>query len=571
MSDAGRSLGILRVRPPELTADGPLRPALLAVAAAALGLAPEDAANEAETFLLPAAIDLSPFDASVIDGLTDLLHRLASDRDAVIVDLRFDRTQVRFATVEQLLLAVAMNIASVWVKPTYLVFLVGRLPDPDDDLARILEIPELESFTLFVDDDGNTLGSATESWQQADAVALAATPSAAEERESAKRQARRRRGVFKVATSSRREYAAHKYSLPSPDLSRLLQGYFEATGIKVAILDGIASPWLNEALLAVAAEPQSRVSCFSSQDLEREIDKSRLNMHAELIEALANTTQKVCLVVPMVKQGARLGQLLEVLSTLGRKDVRVLSIFVDSEQDSTDAAEGWASRVRFETPRFSGDVDFFFNVSLRRLLEHDWEVRMANYLGEDVIDESESWLPSRVGLWTMLNELEVTAGYGATDHGVLERMQLDSWDAGWLAECLMRQIDQEPRLSKDNVLMVVPDDETAIGDIADALKTQQGVAVIAIPRAAMGASSPVPKKVAEALQRFRNGEIVLVDESSARYRTMTDLAHVVFKVLQRPADHSLVVFDLPDGKEARPDNLRSILSWRPLDRRGEKK
>jgi hypothetical protein len=558
-TEAG-TFSILRVRPPELTAEGPQKDELLDVATAALGAASE--LRTTSTFLLPAAIDLSPFDASVIEDLTERLHEAAREDDAVIVDLRFDRTQVRFGAVERLLLEVAGNIAPVWVRGAYLVFLVTRLPDPEDDLARVLDFPQLEQCTLFVDDDGNTLGSAGQDWEQADAVKAAATPSASQERDAALRQAQRRRGVFKVATSHRDEYSAHKYSLPASDLSRLLAGYFTATGIDIAVLDGVASPWLDEALFAVGADASTQVSCFSSEDLIPDANPDQLNMHTRLAKLLADGTKAVSLVVPMVKQGDRLRELQDQIQSLGASNVRVLTIFIDSEAEETLSADGWASQVvHGGTP-----VDFFFKVALTRLEAHAWPVRMAKFFHEDVTDKPP-WRPSRVGLWMMFDELERTAGYTQSDHGVLMRMELDHWDAGWLADCLMRQLDHESSPSKANMLFVVPDDEeSAIGSIVEALKTQQGVAVVALSRPVLNGEEEVSVKVADQLRRYRNGEIILVDESTARYRTMTKLRRVVFNVLQRSPNGAVVILELPEGNEKRPDNLQSMLSWRPINR-----
>lgn len=572
------TIGLIRVRPPELAAEGPDRETLRQMASAALGLNVDDLdlrASFEQSFLLPAAADLRPFDDAVIRELSDFLNDAATAADVVILDLSFTRAQVRFGVIEQIILAAVRNVAPVWSAGARLVLLVERNPRPGDDFAEILTITEMNGATVFVDARGNLLGDAVTGWSDGAAarVAEVARPTPEQLRAAARARSLRRRGVFRVQTSSRLQYSAFKFSTDENALASLLAGYLQAESVGVVVYDHPGAPWLEHAVLSAATTLADHVACFSTDDLfESPEDRTPPDVAPVMRALMEAEDSRACIIVPMVKNGERLAELTAAIRRVGPADIRILAIFLSPPSASgiglsSPTAGGWAASANIPINGVESDVDFLFDVELHRLRADDWQVRFATFLHEDHDDRSPDWTASRAGLWAMLNEYEASSGYDSTDHGVLMRMNLTDEDAGWLAASAVRAIQQQRGWAREELLIVVPDDATAIRQITLALQRREDVAVATVPRHVLeDPTSTLPDDLVTQLVRFRGLRVVIFDESSATYRTMSELQRVVFDVLEREADLRIVILDLPEHGIQRPEDLISVYGWRPFDR-----
>jgi hypothetical protein len=169
----------------------------------------------------------------------------------------------------------------------------------------------------------------------------------------------------------------------------------------------------------------------------------------------------------------------------------------------------------------------------------------------------------------MLDEHHSSAGYATGDNGVLMRMDLNRWDAGWLAASLVRKARKQLERNPDEMLLVMPDDTTAIHAVGEALKIQQGTAVLRVPRSVIdNPAAPPPAELSAQLRRYSKGSIVIVDESTATYATVMALSDVVFTAVQRQPDLSIVVLDLPETSTppCTAPKLVSLYGWRPSTR-----
>lgn len=561
------SVVTLRIRTPELVASGPLRPTLMEIAQAAVDVSFADDPEMRPTITLPPAFEMSASDGKVITDLAEAVASAAESFDIVLVDLMMDQTQVRFGAIEQLFFGAAEQFETVWPERARLIVLISRVPEDGDDIAEILHLPGLKDRVAFLDENGGRFGAIWGDGTLTERVSEAVTVSASDVRDSAERTALRRRGVFRVATSSREAYAAHKYSVDDTELANVLRGYFEATGTDLVILDTATAPWLEEAGHG-ASVGGSKV--YLASDLEPSGEEPEI--HEQLIARLTDPGISVILVVPMIRNAERAKNLLARLAELGQPDVQVLSIFFASKLDTRlpdVAAGGWASSAT--SSALGQDVHYLLDVELTRLRVTDWRVQMARFFGEEMDDKNAEWEFSRTGLWSLLDERGAESGYTQGDNGVLMRMTLDDWDAGWLAAALIRKARTHLGRDAGEMLMVMPDDSrTAIRAIGDALKRQQGTSVVRVPRTLIEDEDPQPDdELVKELAQFQNGSIVLVDESTATYATLRGLQRVVFAAMQRDADFSTVVLDLPEGQSSPPADLpfAPLYGWRPTTRK----
>ena len=558
---------ILRVRTPELIADGPPPEALIEIARAALPNTASDFTinDERPTHLLPAAVDFNAFDPEVIDTLADAMSFAAEDIDVVLLDLMLDHRLVRFGAIEQIVYSAAEKLQESWPLGASLIVLMNRVPDEDDDIAQIRHLEGLRDAVLFLDEKGRRLGSIWDDGGRVERVAEAVVASPAEVITTARRRALRRRGVFRVATSPREDYAAFRYSVGDSEMAAVLRGYFAANNVDVVVFESETEEWLG---VAVQGAASSTTSIFPVSDLVVGGDRSA-EFNDALSEKLKDPATRVCLVIPMLKNGERATAL---LAALGRDDVDVLTIFHASvgEATVTRTAGDWASEMH--SAALDRPVRFIFSVKLKRLRPTHWQVQMARLFHEDIDDlAGRKWKPSRTGLWSLLHARRKQAGYRRRDHGVLMRMELDDWDAGWLAASIMQVMQDTLGMDDGEVLLVLPDDaDTAIAAIAEALKTEQMTTVLRVPRDVIASGGKTISNTAAAqIRRFSNGTIVLVDESAATYATLEGLDHVVQRVISRGADLSVVVLDLPEGSAKPPEAppLVSIYGWRPSERK----
>lgn len=519
------------------------------------------------TFTLPPAFEMNAFDEKIISGLAEAIASAADTFDIVLIDLMMDQTQVRFGAIEQLFFGAAEMFDISWPSESRLIVLMSRVPDEGDDIAEILLLPGLENRVVFLDANGGQLGAIWGGKDLTERVSQAVTVRPEDVRNIAEKTALRRRGVFRVATSSREAYAAHKYSVDDTELANVLRGYFEATRADIVILDTGTAPWLEEAGHGASVGGTSTV--FFASDLEADgTDGEQHSIHDTLIQRLADPEASVLLVVPMIMHAERAKRLLAQCADLGRADVQVLSIFFANAHDTRQAApvaDGWASAAA--SAILGQDVHFLLDVELERLPTDDWRVQMARYFGEDLEDTKQEWAFSRTGLWSLLEERGDEAGYTKGDNGVLMRMTLDDWDARWLAAALIRKARAHLGRDAGEMLMVMPDDaDTAIRAIGDALKLQQGTSVLRVPRELIRDRKPRPgDELVEEMRRFLNGSIVLVDESTATYATLNGLQRVVFAAVQRDPDLSTVVLNLPEGSSTPPPSppFAPLYGWRP--------
>lgn len=579
MTDAGvpRRVVVLRVRTLELIADGPSRIALLDLASAALGestFALTSPPGHIETFDLPASFELNPFDENLIESLAEAVLHAADRADILVLDLMMDHTLVRYGAIEQLVYSAALKFAAHWPTESILVVLQNRVPHELDDIAQILYIEQLVDLVVFLDDKGGRLGQVEDAVHIEDRISTAAKNEPRDFLEVAHKRSLRRRGVFRVATSPREDYAAHKYSVEGSSLADVLRGYFVATGTTVALADSAPATWLYSAVHSAATPDDIATSAYRVSDLDEEDgegDERQAELQAEVLAALKDPDARVCLVVPMVKNGERARQLLELLDDLGPSRVQILSIFVSDLDGAAveHVADGWGRKT--DVPFAAQPLHFLFDVTLDRLEADNWQVTMARLFREDLLDAEPEWTPSRTGLWAMLNERQAESGYTSGDHGVLMRMSLDRWDAGWLAASLIRKVRTQQEKSTEEMLLVMPDDEkTAIWAIGEALRTEQDAPVLRVPRELIhDESATIPPDLSDEIRRFRHATIILVDESTAHYGTLRGLARVVFKAAERKPDMSVVVLDLPeDGATAPTDMpLLSLYGWRPSTRK----
>lgn len=558
---------ILRVRTPELIADGPPPESLVDIAKAAMANADYNFVidDDSPTHLLPAAFDLNAFDPEVIDALADSLSFAAEDADVVLLDLMLDHRLVRFGAIEQLVFSAAEKLEASWPLGASLVVLMNRVPDEDDDIAQIRHLIGFKDVVLFLDERGRRLGSIWDDGGRLERVTEAAVATPAELISTARRRALRRRGVFRVATSPREHYAAYRYSVGDSELAAVLRGYFAANRIDVAIFESDIEVWLG---VAVQGAASADTAVFPVSDLAADGDRSA-EFNTALWEKLNDPDTRVCLVIPMLKNGERATALLK---SLGRDNVDVLTIFHGSVRraEVTATPGDWAREAHSEA--LDRPVRFIFDVKLKRLFPSHWQVQMARLFHEDTLDVAgRKWQPSRTGIWALLNAHRQQAEYRRRDHGVLMRMHLDDWDAGWLAASIMQLMRETLGKDEDEVLLVLPDDQdTAIAAIADALKTEQMTTVLRVPRKVIKSGGrDISNAIARELRRFSNGSIVLVDESTATYATLAGLNKVVERVISRAADLAVVVLDLPEGGAQPPEEfpLVRIYGWRPSERR----
>lgn len=469
------SVVTIRIRTPELIASGPPPEALFEIAQAAVEMPLDDHSQVKRTFTLPPGFEMNAFDEKIITGLAETVASAADSFDIVLIDLMMDQTQVRFGAIEQLFFGAAEMFDIAWPSDARLIVLMSRVPDEGDDISEILLLSGLENRVVFLDANGGQLGAIWGGKDLTERVSEAVTVSPEDVRKIAEKTALRRRGVFRVATSTREAYAAHKYSVDDTELSNVLRGYFEATAADIVILDTGTALWLEEA--GHGASVGGRSTVFFASDLDADgSDEEQQRIHDTLISRLADPKARVLLVVPMIMHAERAKRLLARCADLGRSDVQVLSIFFATEHDTryeAAVADGWASAAASAV--LGQDVHFLLDVELDRLPTDDWRVQMARYFGEDLEDTKAEWAFSRTGLWSLLEERGDEAGYTSGDNGVLMRMTLDDWDARWLAAALIRKARTHLGRDAGEMLMVMPDDaNTAIRAIGDALKLQQG-------------------------------------------------------------------------------------------------
>lgn len=548
-----------------MIADGPPPEALVDIATAALAGDKFTVNDEQPTHLLPASFELSAFDQVVIDALADAVSRAAEDAEIVLLDLMLDQKVVRFGAIEQLLYSAIEKLAEVWPVGASLVVLTTRVPHSDDDIAQILHLEGLAGAVLFLDEKGLMLGNAWDDGERLDRVSDAAVNTPRELIGYARRRSARR-GVFRVATSPREDYAAFRYSVGDIELAEVLRGYFHANDINVAVFESDTEHWLGVAVQGASSEG---TPAFPTSDLNAGGDRAA-EFSPALREKLSDPANRVCLVIPMLKNGERATALLKAV---GRSDVDVLTIFhasLDQAAPARPTPDDWAEEADSES--LGRPVRFIFPVKLKRLRPTDWRVQLAQMFHEDLEDRDwPNWTPSRTGIWSLLHARRKQAGYRRRDHGVLMRMSLDDWDAGWLAASLMQIVRARLGKNDDEVLMVLPaDPDTAIAAIGEALKTQQLTTVVRVPRDVIdNGGRTISVDVAKQIKRFSNGAIVLVDESAATYRTLTGLNNVVTRVIKRGADLAAVVLDLPEGDAKPPADvpMASIYGWRPAERK----
>ena len=558
----------LRIRTPELVASGPPRDVLIEIANAAMPTERYELVSPPavkDTFVLPAAFELNAFDRNVIQDLANAIFTAADEGDALVVDLMMDQSTLRFGAVEQIFYSAVEHFAEVWPKGCALIVLMTRVPDSDDDIAQVLSLEQMRDAVMFVDPSGRRLGHDPDYDER---VTEAVTPTSAEVVARAADTALRRRGVFRVKTSPRQEFAAYKYSVEDVELAAVLEGYIEEGSFQVIILDSIAAHWLREA--GAGAAVGRTVALFHSSDHDAQGDTPEdKHLYQSLVDSVQESTHKICVVVPMIKNGERVNELLSNLRDLGRDDVQVLTVFLSdlpADAEKSTAVSGWATSVA--VAQLDAPIHYLFDASLIRLQSTAWPVQMARLFHEDTDDTNPDWEFSRVGLWQMLDEHEALSGYDSGDNGVLMRMNLDRWDAGWLAASLVRKARKELERNPDEMLMVMPDEATAIRAVGDELKRQQSAAVLRVPRSVINNPSAVPAEVATELRRYGKGSIVVVDESTATYATVAGLQQVVFTAVQRHPDLTIVALDLPETPTTPPAESKfvSLYGWRPSKR-----
>lgn len=569
MIAASIPFSIIRLRPPSVQAIGPLDPRLRQIAAAATGVQLDEIALDAgtnETITLPPTF--SPFDSDEIAVLSNALLTAANESEVVLLDLLVEESATpRFGSVELLVRNAAEYLADVWPAGAQLIVLVTRVPDEEDDLGLLLLLPNLGQNIAFVDERENLLDSLGSS--QLGVVAQRAALQESELRAAAESRSLRRRGVFRVSTSSREEYAAHKYSADQDDLADLLTRYGRQHEVAAFLHDARGADWLAGAVdaAAIALRPR-RVASYSTDDLNPSIGLvgDVRDTHALLLQELLDPEARICLVVPMVKHGSRIRELTHRVAALGGQPPRVLSVFADYNGRPTVDLGLTKTADSEKAPDNRGEFEAFFDATLRRVGASDWRVRAALLLGEDVNDQRRWTRPSVVGLWSLLDEYEAQSRYLDPDHGVLKRMRLDDLDAFWLAEGVLRTIDAELHCDMSEVLILAPNDPTSVQSVARALRDRHRVTLELVPRDLIDVEEPVvPADLVETMRRYAHGKIVLFDESTIAFRTFEGLRRVMWAADREP-DLTVSILDLPIQTRVPPETHRSFYSWRPLER-----
>lgn len=561
---AARTYAILRVRPLSIMAEGFPEARLRVIARSFAGDDPVD--GPSETFPVPP--DVEAFDAETISGLTGWLTSLTEGSDILLVDMDYDRTSGRYAVADILLYQAMVRLADANLRGKQILVMVNERLAPTDDLALLAEDERFRDSVIIVDSAGNITSTEPPTWFEE-----AEDPewiSLRELRKTLTGKLLRSRGIFTSQTQPN-EYSMFYYSAANCEfeLQMLIAAYLVDRGVDFVIYDHLGSDWFQSAVKAACFEEGKRA--YTIDDFIGSVAGERaLETVAEnAAQDLADPDKRFAILTPAYKTGRRISHLWHACQDHGRADSLFLTVLCDLSGDAGADAQESGVYGTVSVPLDNNDVelDYFAAVGIKLLPEASWQVQAAKLANEIESMSGTRRRPTSVAMLTLFadygsdNEYEVPP----TRPGIRAFPQLrdlDAWDSLWLAEALVTAVEQELGCRRGELVVVAPDEGTAIRPITDAVERHLVVAVAKISRSIINDELAAPEKAAKMIRRYQ--KIALLDESAVTYTTLHKLDRIVREVIGRSADISASVIELPVGKTQRPENMLSLIRWNPL-------
>ncbi len=489
-----------------------------------------------------------------------LLATLATPNLAVI-DLRIGRFQ-RDAIFESLF-AECWSVASTELAIEFPRVLVLVDEIPDDHRLQITEplLPRIQAgHVTAIAEDGSVLGETQD--LPADTVTVTC-PSLDDHRDLLAKAFLRRRGVFYSHQRENGELLGFLYSSEAcPDsmrfcLSSYLRGVSSERTKPVVVYDAPISAWLREPLEDEGLT--QGLPIYSLGDLH----DPESDFAAAALGDLA-AADLVVVIVAIAKSGNSLTRTLDRVGELSAAHVRCLAVGLDPDLGSEGTLMRRMGTDYVELPVGAGGiqrVDFFLSVKQEVLDSSNW-LRTAAEQSQTIEDPLDGWLtPSPLGMWSLFEELgigdepdELVPDYREPLCYFPQMQNLGADDALWLAESLVRLCVEWLETPREKLMFVLPDEESGSRQLGQALEGSLRIRSVRVPRSEFGSLS---RDISPG--DFAGRRIVVADESSISYRTLTDLESWVSRNAARPADLLASLIDF--GDPTRPNTFAAVYRY----------
>lgn len=492
-----------------------------------------------------------------IDDIAQLLHSETEPHGVIFIDASFPTDALRSYQVLDSLVWLLLVTEPISSGSADIVILMEELPVPVDQIADLMNLPELKTRLIVVDEAGRTLGGG-DATHVVDA--LKSHPPVAPDID---REILRRRGVFRNQGKDSSFYSFYyePTDAGSDLLERRLLNALQAYGPRVVVYDAtISGDWFPSLVRAVSVKLSSRspVAIIDTDEwlsFQAGTLKKPQNRHAaHVAEALKDETSTVAFIIPAFSSGRAAMRTVEAVGRPLLSRSQIFAIIVgDRRELRAGSYDGTLGASSLEYAGSQLDVEVFYQAALDLLGPEDWLVRAASALGE-VNDlpagplRDERLQTSTV--WSLLRE----CGVGKESfvppsraprryYPVLERMS--PWDAHYIGELVVQKILRlVPNSTRDAMLVVVPDEETGIGPISRALLHRCNTAVLRVPRMAISGGDGLDAEVTRKLRRHQAETLVVFDEATVTYSTLLSLGTLVKRELGRSVDLTGCVFNL---------------------------
>jgi hypothetical protein len=585
MSAPERDYEILRVRLASAAGEGRSRSRLLAIARALAGMDHPDRPMISDSLEDQRVTNfkISPTEILAPETIADLARTLSDIfgrcKD-VVLDLGFRWSSHRAGAFD-ILVSNSLREARANASVDHRILLLLDKP-PTDSIDTFPAVArEFDGILLAIDSSGQLLEYAPKKWHPTKAVQQLCQVTNSDLRNAFSGALIRRRGVFR-RSSSGPGYAAYRYSVESavPGLVALLTNYVSEREPDLVLYDPMLTQTLSHQVTGACLHAQ--VPCLSVRDLEGtrdQLDSRELSVRDRTLSSISrDPNAQIALVVGMRRTGRRVARLIrQVQDVIPGAHIRPLALMVAEDRNSdvpTDKGGFLTMRTTRDGVRIS--EDFFAVVTYEWLDEADWRV-VAGQLLDEVEEAEVPWIrPTRVGFWSLFDELGVEGETPAplTRPAVAAfpaLRRLSSSDALWLAESGIRVAESRlsdnegRRVTRADIVIVMPDEESGARPLADALGTLLDVSSVSVPRSVIDGHEEPSDRLLRKLRSYGDFQLVLFDESAMSYSPRRNLDRFLALKVGRAADLAITVVEAPTAGEAsRPRNLESLYRWTPL-------
>jgi hypothetical protein len=555
MTEVGQVAALLEITPfPQLTnSDVEILSASTAVAAAA-------------HFVI--APTLSSSDPKTVDGLRQQILDLSKTSSRILIRISADPAIPRARPLADMILSDAIWAVHLELPEGVRIGIYSDEVIVSTDEIGVLaqEEPFTEIVTLSV-----SLQEAIKNLGLA--VPKAVSPNVRAKRNAAvlRKGSLRYRGAFEPRVG-KSHYQFHYTLLPSVHdaLVSCIRTYLIEEEIEVVLFDqGTGGEWFTSCLLRSAQE--AHVPALDARSLDGEygeLGPDERTAQAAAVSLIVHG-RKACLAVPVCKTGGAILSRYHEIAADSEPNARIFSVYFD-ERQARGRAKAVAGVFRKASAVQGVDVDYLMNVPVNLLNASHWSVQAAHLVGEGAPPDGRREISS-IGLLSLLQEcevaVEVNVPEGRLPVAAFPQLgTISDWDGQWLAEHLVRRVEDVLDVERSRLLFVVPDELELNGSepLRNALEARIDTSVARLTRATIDGGEPPAEEMKGLRHAFEAWKAVaLADESAVSLSTFRGMKQVLRSRLGAEVSAAAAILDLSSGDVDLGIPLVSLTSWAP--------